>query len=170
MSDAIQCPSCGKRYAYKPELAGRKVKCKCGGVITVPQPAPESAAEEEFDFSDYSAASYENEPSAAPAQAAPAQPAPSAAPATAKTTSDDGDTWKWWYYVAAGVVMGPLAFWEYGRLTALDSGEVTSVRVNRIEWIVYNTLGATGVLVVMLLASAAMLYFGITKFLRERKG
>lgn len=33
----IQCPSCGKQYKWKPELAGRRMKCKCGGVIQVPR-------------------------------------------------------------------------------------------------------------------------------------
>ena len=36
MAQAIKCSSCGKSYPFKPELAGRKVKCKCGQVITVP--------------------------------------------------------------------------------------------------------------------------------------
>lgn len=40
MSQAIHCPSCGKDYRFKPELAGRKVKCKCGQVIALPTEAP----------------------------------------------------------------------------------------------------------------------------------
>jgi hypothetical protein len=39
----ITCPSCNKSYAFKPELAGRKVKCKCGQVISVPQNPEEDA-------------------------------------------------------------------------------------------------------------------------------
>lgn len=34
---AIVCGTCGKKYNWKPELAGRKVKCGCGGIILVPQ-------------------------------------------------------------------------------------------------------------------------------------
>lgn len=30
------CTQCGKQYRWKPELAGKKVKCKCGGVMHVP--------------------------------------------------------------------------------------------------------------------------------------
>ncbi len=32
----IVCPSCGRSGSYKPELAGRRLKCKCGGIIQVP--------------------------------------------------------------------------------------------------------------------------------------
>src|ERR1700722_1593462 len=35
-ADAIVCPTCGKRYLCKPELAGKQVRCKCGTVIAVP--------------------------------------------------------------------------------------------------------------------------------------
>src|ERR1044072_2587280 len=31
------CGSCGKSLVWKPEQAGRRVKCSCGGVTTVPQ-------------------------------------------------------------------------------------------------------------------------------------
>ncbi len=32
----IECPQCGKQYRWKPQLAGKKVRCKCSAVITVP--------------------------------------------------------------------------------------------------------------------------------------
>src|SRR5256714_2049909 len=35
------CETCGKEYRWKPELAGKRVKCKCGGVMTDPATAPE---------------------------------------------------------------------------------------------------------------------------------
>ena len=41
MSETAQakfsCPSCGRQFTWKPELAGRSAKCKCGGTIKVPQ-------------------------------------------------------------------------------------------------------------------------------------
>lgn len=44
MADAalgiIQCGGCGRRYRWKPELAGRCVKCACGALISVAQSAP----------------------------------------------------------------------------------------------------------------------------------
>src|SRR5688500_12395859 len=33
----FSCGACGKRYAWKPQLAGKKAKCKCGATIAVPQ-------------------------------------------------------------------------------------------------------------------------------------
>jgi hypothetical protein len=38
MSQAIICTICGKKYPFKADLAGRKVKCRCGHVIAVPAP------------------------------------------------------------------------------------------------------------------------------------
>jgi predicted RNA-binding Zn-ribbon protein involved in translation (DUF1610 family) len=34
------CPKCQKRWTWKPEIAGKKVKCKCGGVFSVPSKPP----------------------------------------------------------------------------------------------------------------------------------
>jgi hypothetical protein len=43
----FSCDACGKTYAWKPELAGRRVKCKCGQPVSVPaeDPATESIPE-----------------------------------------------------------------------------------------------------------------------------
>ncbi|MEX2214587.1 MAG: hypothetical protein WD768_10690 [Phycisphaeraceae bacterium] len=38
-SDSIVCPSCGKKYRVKPEMAGKRVKCGCGAAIQVPAAA-----------------------------------------------------------------------------------------------------------------------------------
>jgi len=39
----FSCDQCGKRYPWKPEYAGRKVKCKCGAVLTAPTRPPAAA-------------------------------------------------------------------------------------------------------------------------------
>jgi hypothetical protein len=36
----FSCEACGKSYAWKAQLAGKRVKCKCGGVMTVPRSDP----------------------------------------------------------------------------------------------------------------------------------
>lgn len=36
----FSCDSCGKSYSWKPELAGKRVKCKCGQPLRVPQSDP----------------------------------------------------------------------------------------------------------------------------------
>jgi hypothetical protein len=40
----FSCDACGKTYAWKPEIAGKRVKCKCGGKLTVPATDPAAAA------------------------------------------------------------------------------------------------------------------------------
>src|SRR5262245_31650298 len=40
---AVTCDTCGKRYRYKPELAGKKVKCPCGGRVRFPAIEAEEA-------------------------------------------------------------------------------------------------------------------------------
>jgi hypothetical protein len=34
----ITCTTCGKKFRYKPEMAGRSVKCVCGAAIIIPRP------------------------------------------------------------------------------------------------------------------------------------
>ena len=34
------CPSCKKEFTWKPEIAGKKAKCKCGTVIDIPAAPP----------------------------------------------------------------------------------------------------------------------------------
>ena len=165
--DAIVCPACGKRYAYKPEMAGRRLKCKCGGVISVPLPPTPEPMEDQFDAGVDE--SYEAEQQSSPAYAPPA-PTGSArqSGATSSAADSDTDTWKWWYYIGAGICMLALGFFEYSRLKQLDNGEVTSLRVNRIEGLVYDLVGSIGVLVFFLLLSATMFTIGVRKFIRER--
>lgn len=47
-SGQFSCSSCGKQYKWKPEFAGRKVKCKCGFVMTAPAEAPAPQEEEDL--------------------------------------------------------------------------------------------------------------------------
>jgi hypothetical protein len=48
----FSCDGCGKTYRWKPELAGRKVKCKCGQAMHVPAPPAPAAAESDDPFAD----------------------------------------------------------------------------------------------------------------------
>lgn len=48
MSELVQgfsCAGCGRTYAWKEQLAGKRVKCKCGQVIVVPAGSPEAPQE-----------------------------------------------------------------------------------------------------------------------------
>src|SRR5436309_2140160 len=42
----FSCDGCGKSYTWKAELAGRRVKCKCGRALTVPAQDPAAATYE----------------------------------------------------------------------------------------------------------------------------
>ena len=42
----FSCDACGKQYTLRPELAGRKVKCKCGAVLIAPELVSEDASYE----------------------------------------------------------------------------------------------------------------------------
>ncbi|MDQ3441489.1 MAG: hypothetical protein M3478_14190, partial [Planctomycetota bacterium] len=45
------CEACGKRYTWKPQLAGKKAKCSCGAMMVVPQAeAPDARADEPEDL------------------------------------------------------------------------------------------------------------------------
>lgn len=33
----LSCPACDRKYRFKPELAGRKAKCKCGATLRMPK-------------------------------------------------------------------------------------------------------------------------------------
>lgn len=46
MAGRVHCPNCEKGYTWKPELAGRKVKCRCGGVFRVAESDPAKGAAE----------------------------------------------------------------------------------------------------------------------------
>ena len=46
MSDyRFSCPACNRSFTWKPELAGKKAKCKCGSTLTVPTEPPEDLVE-----------------------------------------------------------------------------------------------------------------------------
>ena len=36
----FSCAACGREFRWKPELAGKKAKCKCGAVVPVPAQEP----------------------------------------------------------------------------------------------------------------------------------
>lgn len=44
MSETIECPACMRQFRWKPELAGKRAKCKCGGRVTFPLEAPAPVA------------------------------------------------------------------------------------------------------------------------------
>ena len=57
----FSCDACGKSYRWKPELAGRKAKCKCGAVMHCPATEPGKESEDDM----YDLAPAAEEPKAA---------------------------------------------------------------------------------------------------------
>lgn len=98
----FSCAACGKQYRWKPELAGKKVKCKCGNALAVPAtpPTPGQAAKRPPAGAVQpglaaAARSAEVQPRVAtPARPAHAPPPPPPPPAPARkakeSTDDDG--------------------------------------------------------------------------------
>src|SRR5262245_25895114 len=43
----FSCDGCQRTYTWKPQLAGKRVKCKCGHTLTVPDAQPDPQIEED---------------------------------------------------------------------------------------------------------------------------
>src|SRR5688500_1395974 len=59
------CGQCGRQFAWKPQLAGKLAKCKCGAVVKVPAAPPtgdepdfDAAPRDEYDVADDAASGY----------------------------------------------------------------------------------------------------------------
>ena len=70
------CEGCGRKYTLKPELAGRRVKCKCGHVMTVPHAPPPEPPELRVEDDLYEMAPEPAKPAAAKHRAPLAPVAP----------------------------------------------------------------------------------------------
>src|SRR4051812_34114319 len=92
------CTGCGKTYAWKPEIAGKRVKCKCGTVIPV-RARNQVEQQEPEDLYDLAP----DEQPAAPKRA-PAIPPQVAAAAAARAAASSGSS-----SAAIGYQTGPTA-------------------------------------------------------------
>lgn len=48
LTSRFACQSCGKTYAWKPALAGRRAKCACGHVMVAPDASPAAEVDEDL--------------------------------------------------------------------------------------------------------------------------
>ena len=83
----FHCIGCNKSYRWKPELAGKKAKCKCGQVMEVPAEPPQPPEEEGlYDLVDEAPPRPQVQgPVMSPPASAPARPA--VAPASGRIVS-----------------------------------------------------------------------------------
>lgn len=84
----ISCPDCGASYPWKPQLAGKKVRCKCGEMFAAlpPKPLPAEPVDEPDIFAIDEDADYSALPKRAPTRISTT--APAAAMATAGRAPD----------------------------------------------------------------------------------
>ena len=82
MPETFSCPSCQKEYRWKPELAGKRAKCKCGSTIEIPHA---DAALQQDDLGIYDVAEGAPIAVAAPTQVPLAAPPPGAPPLPTQT-------------------------------------------------------------------------------------
>ncbi len=170
-ASSFACPSCGKEYRWKPEMAGRRAKCKCGGVVEVPVTDPALAAapepEPEPAFDDvFAAADAEHAPAEVPRQAAtsPAPSLPREAPlvtasgvpiprrAKIDNTPSTHERWHNIWSGIGGTFVGLLlcgyAYFEFYTLGRLEA-EGGSHRMRIWVRVIYEIGGKWGVLIVL---------------------
>lgn len=79
MSDTpmIVCEGCGKEYRWKEELAGKKVRCKCGHVMRIPEQPPSDPSDDSVGAIELADPSHD---APAPPPPKPKSPTPKIAP------------------------------------------------------------------------------------------
>ena len=179
----FNCPSCGKEYTWKPQLAGKKGKCKCGSVMLVPAKAPEAKVpepeEDIFDMADHGSGE-EDAPLAPPpysaGAAAVAAPPPytpavasAGAGASAKADSSGGRELKWapaskWLGIGALAVV--LALWELSSPTDPDA---IRVRKWQLLFVLANKIHPMGAFFLLAAFAAFMIVVGVLILLGKAK-
>ena len=166
---AFTCDACGRKFRWKAELAGRKARCKCGGVIDIP-PQPPAVHRAYVDPPIVDAPSDSPAPSdllnanrpgpigvdsqveLAPAPA-PA-PAPSAPPVEAAEARDEASSGSAPGKGAIGTIIAGVAFIGLGIWQLLDPHDPNDTGGRRrffrmvLGW-VYSLAGNTGVVVLL---------------------
>jgi len=193
---AVSCDSCGKQYRYKSELAGKKVKCPCGGRVRFPldsEPASQPQEHPQVDdalaqLAAAEAAAPQDEPQEAVeappmAPALPSKPSRAAASTGLKAKlasrvkeeighppSRSGDEkWKWWYFIGGGVFLLGLAGWKYINLSQAETtGDSGFTRLTGSDRTIYMIFGKWGVVVGTVFAGLAAIAIGLYQFKQQR--
>ena len=178
MSEAskFKCASCGREFRWKPELAGKKAKCKCGATVQVPatdpaaaaKPPPPPADEQSFDdvyalaAAEADQAAATNQANEAPVAYAAPPPPPPAVPRTGFTPSGapipkrakmdmTPSTYERWSNIWRGIgyaFLG-LLFCAYGYYEFWALGRPGRHRMRIWIWILYMIGGRWAVLVII---------------------
>jgi hypothetical protein len=190
MAGKITC-ACGKQYAWKPELAGKRAKCKCGAVVKIPAedpamsaaspppPPPPPVPEIPEGFEDsYSMADDVPPPVPTSRRSSPAGVASSFAPAaTASAGASTGGGMKFQFnWRAALTVLGGLAIIAFGVFEFLDithkeqRGEEVVFRGRRSGWltILYSIGGRWGVVGLFAVVGLSMIVGAVLVMLGKK--
>jgi len=185
----FNCPACGKEYTWKPQLAGKKGKCKCGSVMVVPAKAPRAkVAVPEPEEDTYDIAGPSSEPSAdaddmpvaapppyAPSAATtpppykPGASAAAAAVASSPASESGGRELRWAparKWLGIGVLIGALAIWEFAEPTDPDS---LTVRKWKLLLVIANKVHPHGGFFLLAAFAAFMLVVGVLILLGKAK-
>ena len=81
----------------------------------------------------------------------------------------DDDTWKWWYYVLAGLAMVPIAFIQYFRLLDYEKGEESRLELKSFERFLYGIFGKWGVCGFLILIGAVCISIGLYKYKKQKE-
>jgi hypothetical protein len=176
MAGTVACAGCGKEYRWKPELAGKRAKCKCGGVVSFPKedpvaPPPPPLPDVPEGFEDYAMAADAPPPPPPPPPIPGRRPAAAAAPATGgikdstAKSSGGGVSFHWNWKAALNVLIGlgliVIGFVEFIDIAHREAaGETIVFRGRRSGYltIMYAIGGRFGVL--GLFALAGLLFIG----------
>lgn len=71
-----------------------------------------------------------------------------------------GDTWKWWYYVLAGLAAGAGTVYEYFSLTRFEQEGGTRT-MNRVIALIYDAVGKWGVVGIGAVVSVLLVAVGL---------
>jgi DNA-directed RNA polymerase subunit RPC12/RpoP len=193
MSEAkvkFPCSECGREFTWKPEIAGRKARCKCGATIVVPKTRPGSELEDEpqpleddFGLAGEGIGGEEDDVAPPPPPPLPSssfkKPTPGAIGAKAAgalvgdrigaLAGSDSDTWKWWYYVIGGLAMVPVAFYQYFRLMDYEENKETSTGLKNFESVLYGIFGKWGVVMFILCIGGVCIAIGLYKYRKHKE-
>jgi hypothetical protein len=153
------CGACGKRYAWKPQLAGKRAKCACGAAMTVPAAAAVAPASEPDDL--YGMA----EAAGAAGTVAPRKMAPPVPPAPLMAASTIAGVPPIAYRSAATVQDREADRFSLDRMTHpprdlyVPVGLLLAGFLALLVWVIVETdLGATGMVIMSVVTGVATLF------------
>lgn len=75
----------------------------------------------------------------------------------------------WWGKIVFSLLMAALAFWLYSDLSALESGAVDSIRINRIIGLLYSSLGMWGALSIPIVLGLGSFGWGVKQLVSDKE-